>query len=176
MAVAISLNQRGRVLADCQAGHTFAAVARKYTVSAEWVRLFYRRFEQTGEVAARSHATHRQPFHVRHEAALRAAVAERPQQAVCVIQASERPAPEPRQPAESRSPVEFRMSPLNRSKKKRVSSIPPVPVTVRLKPEIAGALKRASLERQIAGSELFTRQDIVENLLKPCLSDQGYLD
>ena len=66
------------MLADCQAGHTFAAVARKYTVSAEWVRLFYRRFEQTGEVAARSHATRRRPFHARHEAALRAAVAEHP--------------------------------------------------------------------------------------------------
>ncbi len=78
VAFAISLDLRRRVLADCQAGHTFAAVARKYTVSAEWVRLFYRRFEQTGEVAARSHATRRPPFHARHEAALRAAVAEQP--------------------------------------------------------------------------------------------------
>jgi transposase len=74
----ISLDLRRRVLADRQAGHTFAAIARKYTVSAEWVRLFYRQFEQTGEVAARSHATTRRPFHVRHQAALRAAVAETP--------------------------------------------------------------------------------------------------
>ena len=78
MAPPLSLDLRRRVLADCQAGSTFASIARKYTVSAEWVRQFYRRFEQTGEVAARSHATRRQPFHVRHEAALRAAVAERP--------------------------------------------------------------------------------------------------
>lgn len=99
--------------------------------------------------------------------------AERPQQAVRVVQPSERSVPEPRSVAESR------MSPLSRTKKKRVSSIAPVapvPVTVRLKPEIAGALKRASLERQLAGEELFTQQDIVENLLEPWLHDQGYLE
>ena len=85
--VAISLDLRQRVLADCQAGHTFAAVARKYTVSAEWVRTFFRRFEQTGEVAARSHATRRQPFHVRHEAALRAAVAAAPDRTLAGLRA-----------------------------------------------------------------------------------------
>ena len=37
-----------------------------------------------------------------------------------------------------------------------------IPVTIGLRPEIAGALKRASLERQLAGEELFTQQDIVE--------------
>lgn len=98
--------------------------------------------------------------------------AERPQ-AVRVVQQNERPAPEPRQPAESR------LMPASRTKKKRASAITPVapvPVTVRLKPEIAGALKRASLERQLAGEELFTQQDIVENLLEPWLHDQGYLD
>lgn len=84
---AISLDLRRRVLADCQAGQTFAAVARKYTVSAEWVRVFYRRFEQTGEVAARSHATRRQPFHVRHEAALRAAVAAAPDRTLAGLRA-----------------------------------------------------------------------------------------
>src|SRR5262245_3789117 len=75
---AFSLDLRRRVLADCQGGMTYADVARKYTVSAEWVRTFFNRFRQTGEVAPRSHATKRQPFHVRHEAALRAAVAEKP--------------------------------------------------------------------------------------------------
>lgn len=101
------------------------------------------------------------------------AVAERPQQAVRGVQSNERPAPEPRPAAESR------LSPLTRTKKKRACSITPVapvPVTVRLKPEIAGALKRASLERQLAGEELFTQQDIVENLLEPWLHDQGYLE
>jgi putative transposase len=87
VAAAISLDLRRRVLADCQAGHPFAAVARKYTVSAEWVRLFYRRFQQTGEVAARSHATRRQPFHVRHEAALRAAVAATPDRTLAGLRA-----------------------------------------------------------------------------------------
>lgn len=76
--VAFSLDLRQRVLADCQAGHTYAAIARKYTVSAEWVRIFYKRFRQTGEIAARTHATKRQPFHVRHQAELRAAVAAKP--------------------------------------------------------------------------------------------------
>lgn len=76
--MAFSVDLRRRVLADCQGGLTYAAVARKYSVSAEWVRIFYKRFRETGEVAPRSHATKRQPFHVRHEAALRAAVAARP--------------------------------------------------------------------------------------------------
>lgn len=60
---AFSLDLRQRVLADCQAGLTYAAIARKYTVSAEWVRTFYNRFRETGEVAARSHATKRRPYH-----------------------------------------------------------------------------------------------------------------
>jgi transposase len=75
---AFSLDLRRRVLTDCQSGMTFAAVARKYTVSAEWVRTFFKRFNETGEVAPRSHATKRQPFHVRYEAELRTAVAEKP--------------------------------------------------------------------------------------------------
>lgn len=100
-------------------------------------------------------------------------VTERPPQAVRVVPSNERSVAEPR-PA-----VEPRTSPLSRTKKKRVGGITPVapvPVTVRLKPEIAGALKRASLERQLAGEELFTQQDIVENLLEPWLHDQGYLE
>jgi transposase len=76
--MAFSLDLRQRVLADCQAGLTYAAIARKYAVSAEWVRTFYKRSRETGEIAARSHATRRRPYHVRHEAELRAAVADRP--------------------------------------------------------------------------------------------------
>jgi transposase len=75
---AFSLDLRQRVLADCQAGLTYAAIARRYTVSAEWVRIFYKRFRDTGEIAARSHATKRRPYHVRHEAELRAAIAGEP--------------------------------------------------------------------------------------------------
>ena len=74
--MAFSMDLRERVLADCQAGMSYAAIGRRYTVSAEWVRSFHKRFRETGEVAARSPARKTPPFHVRHEAALRAAVAE----------------------------------------------------------------------------------------------------
>lgn len=36
--MAFSFDLRQRVPADCRAGLTYAAIARKYTVSAEWVR------------------------------------------------------------------------------------------------------------------------------------------
>lgn len=51
-----------------------------------------------------------------------------------------------------------------------------VPVTVRLRPEIASALKRASLERQLNGIETYTQQDIVEEALLPWLKAEGLLD
>ena len=51
-----------------------------------------------------------------------------------------------------------------------------VPVTVRLRPEIASALKRASLQRQLNGVETFTQQDIVEEALSPWLRAEGLLD
>jgi hypothetical protein len=51
-----------------------------------------------------------------------------------------------------------------------------VPVTVRLKPEIADALKRASLERQLNGLSTYTQQDIVEDALVPWLRSEGLLD
>ena len=50
-----------------------------------------------------------------------------------------------------------------------------IPVTVRLPPEIAGALKRASLERQLSGEEIYTQQDIVEIALEPWLRAEGHL-
>lgn len=64
------------------------------------------------------------------------------------------------------------------SRKPKPSKVQPVgliPVTVRLRPEVAGALKRASLERQLTGEELFTQQEIVEQALEPWLRDEGYL-
>ena len=51
-----------------------------------------------------------------------------------------------------------------------------VPVTVRLRPEIASALKRASLQRQLDGVETHTQQDIVEEALLPWLRAEGLLD
>ncbi len=66
-----------------------------------------------------------------------------------------------------------------RQKPKKPNRFQPVgliPVTVRLRPEIAGALKRASLERELAGEDLFTQQAIVEDALEPWLSGEGFLD
>jgi hypothetical protein len=66
-----------------------------------------------------------------------------------------------------------------RTRKRRshgVRPVAPVPVTVRLRPEVAGGLKRASLERQLAGEEPSTQQDLVEGLLEPWLREQGYLE
>jgi hypothetical protein len=51
-----------------------------------------------------------------------------------------------------------------------------IPVTVRLRPEIASALKRASLERQLNGIETYTQQDIVEEALLPWLQAEGLID
>lgn len=51
-----------------------------------------------------------------------------------------------------------------------------VPVTVRLRPEIASALKQASLQRQLNGIETYTQQDIVEEALIPWLQAEGLLD
>ncbi len=51
-----------------------------------------------------------------------------------------------------------------------------VPVTVRLRPEVASALKRASLERQLHGVETYTQQDIVEEALLPWLRAEGLLE
>jgi|KBSMisStandDraft_5_1062788.scaffolds.fasta_scaffold454100_2 transposase len=78
MPAPLSVDLRRRVLADFQKGLTFADLGRKYTVSAEWVRRFIRRHQTTGEVAARPPRIKKPPFHRRHEAALRAAVAADP--------------------------------------------------------------------------------------------------
>jgi len=51
-----------------------------------------------------------------------------------------------------------------------------IPITVRLRPEIAGALKRVSLERQLAGSEFFSQQEIVERALAAWLTENGHFN
>jgi transposase len=78
MPKAFSLDLRERVLADYQAGMTFAELGRKYTTSAEWVRQFIRRYQATGEIVARPPIPKRVPFYRRHEAELRASIAEQP--------------------------------------------------------------------------------------------------
>jgi outer membrane biosynthesis protein TonB len=49
------------------------------------------------------------------------------------------------------------------------------PLTTRLRSDIGTALKRASLERQLAGQTPYTVQDILEEALEPWLKDRGYL-
>ena len=59
--------------------------------------------------------------------------------------------------------------------RKKLLPVGLIPVTVRLRPQIAGGLKRASLERQLQGEEVYTQQDLVEQVLEPWLRSQGYL-
>jgi transposase len=75
---AFSNDLRERVLADFLKGLKFADLGRKYSVSAEWVRQFIRRYQATGEIAARAPLKKKVPFYRRHEGALRTAVAEQP--------------------------------------------------------------------------------------------------
>jgi len=63
-----------------------------------------------------------------------------------------------------------------RMKPTGVTPVGLIPVTVRLRPDLAGALKRASLERQLAGEVMFTQQDLVEEALEPWLRENGYLE
>jgi hypothetical protein len=62
-----------------------------------------------------------------------------------------------------------------RTKSAGVTPVGLIPVTVRLRPEVAGALKRASLERQLSGDDMFTQQELVEQALEPWLRLNGYL-
>ena len=73
-------------------------------------------------------------------------------------------------------PAAVTRAPARRPKSSKVSPVGLIPVTIRLRPEIAGALKRASLERQLSGEEPFTQQDIVEQALEPWLREEGYLE
>jgi len=49
------------------------------------------------------------------------------------------------------------------------------PITTRMRDDYAKALKRASLERQLAGVVPNTLQDILEEAIGPWLEDNGYL-
>lgn len=51
-----------------------------------------------------------------------------------------------------------------------------VPVGARIRTELATALKRASLERQLHGIEPHSLQDILEEAIEPWLFRHGYLD
>ena len=47
--------------------------------------------------------------------------------------------------------------------------------STRIRADLAAALKRTSLERQLNGLELHTVQDILEAALEPWLKSSGYL-
>ena len=49
------------------------------------------------------------------------------------------------------------------------------PLSTRIRSDLAAALKRASLERQLQGLEPHTVQDILEVALEPWLKTSGYL-
>ena len=59
------------------------------------------------------------------------------------------------------------------------SAAPPdsalVPISTRLRPDIAHALRRASLERKLNRESQNTVQEIIESALDPWLRDHGYL-
>jgi hypothetical protein len=60
---------------------------------------------------------------------------------------------------------------------KRPTAVPiaRVPISTRIRAEFAQALKRASLERQLGGTEPNTLQDILEEAVEPWLRSNGYL-
>jgi hypothetical protein len=49
------------------------------------------------------------------------------------------------------------------------------PISTRIRADFAAALKRASLERQLAGETPNTLQEILEEALEPWLKSNGYL-
>lgn len=57
------------------------------------------------------------------------------------------------------------------------TQVPPSssPLSTRLRTELVAALKRASLERQLQGSEPCTLRDILEDAVEPWLKGHGYL-
>ena len=56
--------------------------------------------------------------------------------------------------------------------------VPPAsstPISTRLRSDLVTALKRASLERQLQGTEPNTLRDILESAIEPWLRGNGYL-
>lgn len=90
-----------------------------------------------------------------------------------------KPEPAPKQElqpeVEDEPQLELRAPKKPKRSKKGPLPVGLIPVTVRLKPELAAALKRASLERQLAGEDVYTQQDLVELALEPWLREQGFL-
>jgi hypothetical protein len=51
-----------------------------------------------------------------------------------------------------------------------------VPISMRIRGDLAGALKRASLQRQLENVSPNTLQEMLEEALEPWLKSNGYLD
>jgi hypothetical protein len=66
-------------------------------------------------------------------------------------------------------------APMAPSAQQAAPKISRVPFTTRLRADLAQALKRASLERQLQGIEPNQVQEILENALEPWLRANGYL-
>ena len=67
------------------------------------------------------------------------------------------------------------LAPREAAPAKHPSSVGRVNLTTRVRADLAQALKRASLERQLQGVEPYTVQDILEGMLEPWLKANGYL-
>jgi hypothetical protein len=57
---------------------------------------------------------------------------------------------------------------------KRAEPIGLIPLTIRFRPRIAGALKQAALERELAYKKPFTQQGIAEEALEMWLREAGF--
>jgi hypothetical protein len=76
--------------------------------------------------------------------------------------------PKPRTPP---APV----APETRAETSKPAAMNRLPLTTRVRGDIGAALKRASLERQLAGIEPNAVQDILDAALEPWLRSNGYL-
>ena len=55
------------------------------------------------------------------------------------------------------------------------STVACTPLSTRIRSDLAAAIKRASLERQLSGDEPNTVKDILEAAIEPWLKNNGYL-
>lgn len=78
MPTSYSMDLRGRVLQDCDAGIRSEAVAKKYSVSASWVYDFRKKRRETGSIAPRSYRPGRKQKLAPYEKEVRQLVAEHP--------------------------------------------------------------------------------------------------
>ena len=71
--------------------------------------------------------------------------------------------------------VSPRAKTVRRSKQSAAITPGLIPVNVRIRPDVARALKTASLDRQMRGVDPHSKREIVEEALEPWLRSEGYL-